>query len=199
MEQFRQLLAKSNSITSFLWTVPLTRQESWTFYYACYLPAVVYPLPCSSLSPRQLDTIQKKAMKIIVARCGFNRNMKKEILYGPLELGGASFRHLSIEEGVGQATTFIRNWRRPKSTAGKLLRIAVSWFQQQAGISAPFLSEVHRPLPQLESKWLSSLRAFLATIDASLSLDTTYVKPLQRNHDFYLMDAIQASENVHHG
>jgi hypothetical protein len=51
-EQFRQLLAKSNSTTEFLWKCPLTRQEAWTYYYACYLPAVGYPLACSSLSKK---------------------------------------------------------------------------------------------------------------------------------------------------
>ena len=47
-EEFKQLQLKSNAITSFLWTVPLSRHETWTFYYACYLPAISYPLPCSS-------------------------------------------------------------------------------------------------------------------------------------------------------
>jgi hypothetical protein len=192
-EQFRQLLKKSNAITSFLWTVPLSRKEAWTFYYACYLPAINYPLSCSSLQPRQLETIQKQAMKIIVARCGFNRNTKKEVLYGPQELGGASFRHLAIEQGTGQTTTFIRNWRRPSTTAGKLLRIALSWFQQQVGVSFPIMANVHTVLPQLESKWLASLQTFLSSIDASLIVDQTAVKPLQRVHDFYLMDAIMAS------
>jgi hypothetical protein len=42
-EQFRPLRRKSNDITSFWWTCQLTRLEAWTYYYACYLPAVGYP------------------------------------------------------------------------------------------------------------------------------------------------------------
>ena len=60
MEQFRQLQAKSFEITEFLWTCPLTRSEAWTFYYACYLTSVGYPLACSSLTTSQLDDIQRK-------------------------------------------------------------------------------------------------------------------------------------------
>lgn len=93
-EQFRQLLRKSDDITSFLWKCPLSRLEAWTYYYACYLPAVGYPLGCSFFTPKQLDKVQRKAMSIIVPRCGFNRHTKREILYGPLQFGGASFRHL---------------------------------------------------------------------------------------------------------
>lgn len=43
-EQFRQLLKKRGASTDFLWKCPLTRLEAWTFNYACYLPAVGYPL-----------------------------------------------------------------------------------------------------------------------------------------------------------
>ena len=191
-EQYRRLKTKSDDITSFLWRCPLTRLEAWTFYYACYLPSVGYPLSCSSLSYKRLDQVQRRAMSIIVPRCGFNRNTKKEILYGPLELGGASFRHLYVQQGIGQVGLFMRNWRL-KSMAGKLLRIAVGWFQLQVGMSYPFLENVSTPLPHLESKWLSSLRDFLASIDCSLHIDDTAIPELQRHHDSHIMDSILAS------
>ena len=191
-EQFRQLKKKSDEQTSFLWRCPLTRLETWTFYYACYLPSVCYPLPCSSLTRDRLDQVQRKAMSIIVPRCGFNRHTKREILYGPIELGGANFRHLYIEQGIGQVGLFIKHWRS-NSTAGKLLRIAVSWFQYQLGTSFSFLENVTTPLPHLESKWLQSLRDFLASIQSSLHLDDTSLSPLQRHHDSHIMDSILAS------
>jgi len=191
-EQYRQLKKKSDSITAFLWECPLSRLEAWTFYFACYLPAVSYPLSNSSLSPRCLDRVQRKAMSIIIPRCGFNRNTKKAILYGPLALGGASFRSLIVQQGVAQVLMFVRQWRT-NSIAGKLLRIAVSWFQSQVGVSYPFLENVHTPLPQLESKWLKSLRTFLASINAKLRLDNPYLPKLQRLHDFCIMDAIHES------
>jgi hypothetical protein len=46
-----------------------------------------------------------------VPRCGFNRNTKKAILYGPLALGGASFQSLYVQQGVSQVMMFIRQWR----------------------------------------------------------------------------------------
>ena len=70
----------------------------------------------------------------------------------------------------------------------------MSWFQQQVGTSAPILEDVHTPLPHLESKWIASLRLFLSTIDASIRLDKADVKPLQRAHDFYIMDVIITSQ-----
>ena len=144
------------------------------------------------MSFRQLDEIQRKAMSIMVARCGYNRNTKKEILYGPLELGGANFRHLYIQQGVGQVTTFIKHWRL-QSTAGKLLRIALEWFQIQAGVSFSILTDVKRSLPHLESKWIGSLRDFLAKYDMYLQLDNVAIPKLKRKYDVYLMDLILES------
>ncbi|KAI2499304.1 hypothetical protein MHU86_15148 [Fragilaria crotonensis] len=193
MEQFRQLKRKSDDAVAFLWTCPLSKLEAWTYYYACYLPSVGYPLACSSLKKIQLDLIQRKAMSIIVARCGYNRNTKKEILYGPLELGGANFRHLYIQQGGGQIGMFIRHWRL-KSTAGKLLRVALSWFQQQTGVSYSILEKVTSSLPHLESKWIGSLRQFLAETDMYLQVDAKSIPKLQRHYDYYLMDAILESK-----
>ncbi|KAI2502417.1 hypothetical protein MHU86_12074 [Fragilaria crotonensis] len=99
--QFRQLKEKSDRITEFLWSTHFTREEAWTYYRSCYVPAVTYPLTSSFLSSSQLTSIQTKAMAIIAAKCGFNRKTKKEVLYGPHDLGGAGLpsyrptRHLS--------------------------------------------------------------------------------------------------------
>ena len=178
--QFRQLKQKSDDAVTFLWSYPLSRLEAWTFYYACYLPSVCYPLASSSSLPRgKLEQVQRKAMSIIIPRCGFNRTTKKEILYGPLDLGGACFRDLYVEQVIGQVQLFMRNWRAG-TVAGKLLRIAVSWFQQQIGTSTSFLADVKIKLPYMESKWLASLRDFLASIDSQLQPDKEYISPTQR-------------------
>jgi hypothetical protein len=47
-------------------------------------------------------------MRAIFAKCGFNHNTKSLILYGPSWLGGASFQHLYMEQGIGQIQTFLR-------------------------------------------------------------------------------------------
>ena len=148
-----------------------------------------YPLTCSSLTKAKCEDVQRKAFSIIVARCGFNRNTKRAILFGPLELGGANFRHLYVQQGTGQITEFMRHWRS-YSTAGKLLRIALAWFQEQVGVSYPILAQVNTDLPHLESKWLTSLRQFLKDNTMSLQVDALELPKLQRMYDVHLMDMI---------
>ena len=136
--QFCQLKAKSDEITDFLWSTHFTRDEAWTYYRSCYVPAVTYPLTSSFLSPSQLATIQTKAMAIITAKCGFNRHTKMEVLYGPRDLGGAEFCHLITQQGICQTTYFLRHWRS-QSSVGKLLKSAVAWTQLSVGTSYSIL------------------------------------------------------------
>ncbi len=187
--QFRQLKQKSDTITEFLWSTHFTREEAWTYYRSCYIPAVAYPLTSSFLSNSQLKAIQSKAMAIITAKCGFNRNTKSEVLYGPRDLGGADFRHLTVQQGISQTTYFLRHWRT-QTSVGKLLQSAMAWLHLSVGMSFSVLERVEVPLPHLESKWIRSLGTFLASISASLHLDDPGVPEPQRKNDKHLMDMI---------
>jgi hypothetical protein len=188
-KQYQVLLEKSNDAGIFVQCSALNRREAWTYYFAIYLPSIGYPLPNCHFTCKQLHKIQAKGMSAIFAKCGFNRKTKRLILFGPSRLGGASFRHLYTEQGIGQIQLFLKHWRC-STQPGQLLRIAVSWTQYAAGTGALFLSDVSTPLPHLESKWLQSLRQFLFSINGSIQLDNAYIQPLQRLHDCYLMDSV---------
>ena len=60
-EQYRQLKAKSDEMTAFLWNCPLTRSEAWTYYFACYLPSVGYPLA----SPAAVQSVTSSTSGLI--------------------------------------------------------------------------------------------------------------------------------------
>jgi Reverse transcriptase (RNA-dependent DNA polymerase) len=187
--QYRKLWAKSDDITEFLWKCTLAPVEAWTFYYACYVPSIGYPLSCSSLTYAQCDRVQRKAMSIIIPKCGYNRHTNRAIIYGPMLYGGANFRHMYMQQGVSQITTFLRHWRQ-QLVPGQLLKTALAWHQLSLGVSYSFLSRVHDELPHCESVWLKSMRTFLAVINASIELDEPCIPPAQRNGDEYIMDMI---------
>ena len=88
----------------------------------------------------------------------------------------------------------MQHWRAKSTPPSILLQIAVSWHQLNLGTGVSFLEDVHTPHPHSESKWLASLRAYLATLDASLELDNPHIPPKQREHNFYLMDKVLESK-----
>jgi hypothetical protein len=182
MEEFHRILVSS----------ALNRREAWTFYFAIYLPSIGYPLPLCHFSKPELDALHRKVMSKMIARCGYCRNTKQEIIYGPADLGGACFRHPYGEQGTGQILFFLKYWRSG-GQAGLLARIALSWAQFQTGVGTPILQDVTTPLPHMESCWLSSMRRFLCCIDGQIEVDNAAVLPIQREHDFHVMDAVLAS------
>ena len=190
--QFNQLKKKSDAITKFLWSTHLSRAESWLYYHACYLPAICYPLTSSHLSYQQCEKVQRTAMSIIVARCGYNRNTKREVLYGPVEYGGANFTHLYIQQGYQQVKYFLRQWRSDTSV-GKMLQCVLAWTQMAVGTSYSILENTTTKLPHMEVKWIASLRNFLAYIKARLLLHISGVPTIQRQGDSFIMDHVLES------
>jgi hypothetical protein len=68
--QYEVLKKKSNDAADFIARSPLDRDEACTYYFAIYLPSVGFPLPNCHFSRTQLDSIQRKCMANIFAKCG---------------------------------------------------------------------------------------------------------------------------------
>ena len=60
-------------------------------------------------------------------------------------------------------------------------------------MSTLVVTDVHTPLPHLESQWIGSLRSYLASVDAWIETDEPYVAPLERVNDDYIMERIVKS------
>jgi len=191
--QLRALKTKAEKFANLVKSSYFTRQEAWTFYFAIFLPSLSYPLATSHFTPLQLIEVHRIAMPAIFSKCGYNQKTKKEILYGPVRLGGAGFRDLSVVQGISQLTTFVRHWRKPDSQAGKLVRIAVAWMQFIVGTGIPLLYDTHTLMPHLESQWIKSLRDFLARIQAKLDLAETFIPSIPREKDAFIMDLVLQS------
>jgi hypothetical protein len=138
-----------------------------------------YVLPQSFFTAEQLKAIQISAMSVIIAKCGYNRKSKTEIIYDPKSLAGAGFVALYVIQGTGQIKMFLKFWRTT-SQASRSLKVALGWAQLMAGISQPILTNTTTPLPHLTVRWLKSLRTFLQFLEAEFELHQDQVPPIQR-------------------
>lgn len=193
-EQVQHLRKLCKEHVEFLWKSPLTRYEAQTFYKTGILPSISYPSLCSAMSTRQLESIQKATMAIIIARCGHNRHTKREIIYGPTrKLGGNYFKLFYNQHGAGQVVLFLRHLRSNHVT-GLLLRIALSCFQVQVGISRSLLEFPTMDLPYLESVWIKSIRQLLRSIGWSIRFTTPEGNTMQRvGNSAIIMDLVMTS------
>jgi hypothetical protein len=146
----------------------MTRQESWTYYFSMYLTSPGYPLPLSHFSAPELHALETKSLPALIARCGFNRNTLRVVLYGPARLNGGSLRPFATEQGVAQVQYLYKHWSSSLQL-NSAQRIAVSWAQLHTGVGWSILYDVNTPLPHfVESHWLRSLRNFLRSIQGRL-------------------------------
>ena len=186
-KNFEHVLKRAQKLTETLMKCPATSAEARTFFETILLPAVGYTLPQSCHTKKQLDRLQR-CINPIYAKCGYNRNTHRAVLFGPEEYGGAGFLPFSVYDGTGKCLHFLKLWRSPHLDEGKLLRIAVSRVQDQSGISVSIFKDVHRKLPHLEARWIPNLRNFLSEINGSFNLYENYCQIPLRSNDWSIMD-----------
>jgi hypothetical protein len=78
------------------------------------------------------------------------------------------------------------------------MRITLYWWQLVVGVSSPLLEEPSHLIPYLEPHWLSTMRHFLGTMNASLHIDgfaQSLPKPLCEKYT-YIMGVIISLPNV---
>jgi hypothetical protein len=188
-KHLRHLTSTGKTLSLQLALSPATRIQSFLFYWSIYVSKIRFTLPQCFFTPAYLEAAQSKSMPLIFAKCGYMRTTAYSILFGPKFLGGAGFLRWLTLQGEGQILLFIKHWRA-YDDAGRLLRVAVAWVQYQSGVGIPIFENPHLHLPYLESRWLPSMRAFLSQINGQLILDKTYVAPLQREQDEYIMSRV---------
>jgi hypothetical protein len=172
--QLNTIRQKQSTLSQQLASSHATRSQASTYYHTIYLPSI-YVLPQTFFTYKEFDNAEKKSMPIIFAKVGFNRNSSRALLYGPTDYAGGGHFRWKWLQGEGQVMNFLKYWRTDGQIS-TILRIAVSWYQQHAGVSFSMFDDVRTTLiPYSEARWLHSLHTFLATIDGQLELDDTYV------------------------
>ena len=161
--ELNNLQSKAERISLLISISPLTREGASLAYHTIYNPSIRYTLPQSYFTQKELDKAQAPSLQKIIAKCGYNRNTSRRIMFAPISHGGAGFLPWYLLQGEGQILNFIKHWRSD-SIISKTLKIAVSWAQWQSGHKRSIFQDVTFPIPYLECRWLKSLRDFLGTI-----------------------------------
>ena len=144
-------------------------------YNSIWLPSVGYVLGQTMFTRSQLNTIDKKSMPTIYAKCGFNRNTSKAILQGPANIGGGGFVSIRVKQCSDLLQQFIKLWRSPQSRFSKLLRAILSWSQFHSGLDHSILMDTKTNLSYLDGRLIPVIRSHLNDLDATLEIDHPYV------------------------
>jgi hypothetical protein len=102
-------------------------------YRTMVCPALEYPLTVTQFIQEHCDTITSPILRSCMSQMGYNQNSPKEVVYGPVELGGFGLRDLFIEQGIHQVTALVGHLREKKSKTGNMMKIELDWCHLQAG------------------------------------------------------------------
>jgi hypothetical protein len=184
--ELNNIQEKAERIAVLLSISPLTQQGALLAYHTVYNPSIRYTLPQSHFTKDELDKAQAASLQKIIAKCGYNRNTSRHIMFAPIGYGGAGFLPWYLLQGEGQILNFIKHWRTD-SIISNTLKIAVQWAQWQSGHQRSIFSDVKFPIPYLKCRWLKSLREFLRTINGEIILDASLVAQPERSGDIHIM------------
>ena len=122
---------------------------------------------------------------------GYNRHMPREVVYGPIQMGGLGMHDLYIEQGIKATTALMGHLREPNSYTGKMMRIELQWCQVQAGISTNLLEEPSIAVEYIETCWIMNLRNFLDTYGMHVNITCPDIPKIACENDEFLMDVFR--------
>ena len=89
---------------------------------------------------------------------------------------------------------FLKNWRSPTEQIGKVTRAVYAWSQANAGVYFSLFDKPHIPVPHLQGKVITSIWAFLAKVNARITLDTAYIRQRLRTNDITIIETAMSMD-----
>jgi hypothetical protein len=190
---YHKLLLKSQQFARRLASSPLSKRDAWIAYFAVYLPSMTYTLTLTAHSPKKLRKVQSSAICATLNKLGFNRNTPRAVVFGPCLQAGLSLRDLATEQGIALLVMLLRHLRTV-TAQGKLLSIALVWWQLVIGTSFPLLEYPAQVLLHDEAHIFPVVRQFLRSIEGSLHITevTEALPPPFRERNHCLIEVISS-------
>ncbi len=154
-------------------------------------PALLHSIGITTMTPKQLRSIQFTVTQAFLAKMGINRNFPRAVTYGPTEYGGLAFPDLSIEQGIGQIRACMVHIYHATET-GRLMKIAIHTIQVEAGTRVCLFSDPTVRFDYLTPCWLTSFRTFMGKYQLSLQMNDHWISSCHEK-DAYLLDIFRQS------
>ena len=151
-------------------------------------PKLMSPLACNFFTSKQYTAIHKLYISPVLSAMGYNHTWPVALRYGDHKYCGIQLRHLESE-------TLIRKIQQlqlllMKSDTSKLIYTILAWYQHVSGLASPIFERHPLRVTYINSCWLNDFVRLLKKYNVKIKLKTTYVQPLQRENDYFLMDTI---------
>ena len=172
----------------------LSKSNRLLAYFGYLIPSLAYRLATSSLTYKQCKELQTMVDPVLLHSYGLQRNTPKIVLFSTADQAGLNISHMYHVQGQEKLKLFLMHIRR-NDTTGNLLDICMAYTQLEIGISQSFLTQSFYHFNDfITPTWITHLWQYLTDCKALLEPTTTdHLYKVPRVNDFFLMDAVYAS------
>ena len=195
-EEYNSLQDKAQHWRMSITNQYLTRSESKIFHQSFFLPSMRYHLTVGTFTDQQLLTIHHPIIQTLLPRMGYNANMPKPVVYGPIPTGVMGFQSLMILQGSQKIKHLLQAYRH-KSSLYRIIHTTFSWAQLVTGTSIQIFQDNTTQLPMLDKeRWIQTLRHYLHHSRLQLHIPGLKCSERQRDNDVVLMDYAIKDSNI---
>jgi hypothetical protein len=129
----------------------------------------------------------------ILPKLGYNRNMPREVVFGPYNQGGIGLAGLYVTAGTAHVMTALRQTRMNTGQLANVLKIAKEWAQKHTGNEHRLFNDVTTDLPHLPDGWIKYTREFLKQSNSRLHYTFPTMMEKLRLNDRIIMEDVKRS------
>ncbi|KAI2513678.1 hypothetical protein MHU86_818 [Fragilaria crotonensis] len=186
-DHIKFLKSKADTFAVRLRSPRITPSDVMTFHRSIYVPMLRYSLAAIAAdSEESLHQIQTKIIPSMLQKLQVSSKLPTSIRHGPIEYGGMELYDVRTEAGIEQIK-YLRNAIYSGSATGTMIRINLHHSQLEAGVGQPLLENPSYEIPYLTPCWILSLRKFLATHNATITITDQPQLSLKTDSDAFIM------------
>ena len=132
MQQKLIMTEKMNKFSEYIRTGHVTRHEAWICLNMITLKSLVYALPAMTLTEKEYKEIMKPVFRQFLPKIGINSNIKRELVYFPLNVQGLNITNPYILQGTAHIKDICEHvWKA--SLTGQLIKTNLKHLRIELG------------------------------------------------------------------
>lgn len=129
-----------------------------------------------------------KIFKVYLPKFNINRYIKREVLYGDIDVQGLGIKNIFLTQGTSHVTNIVEHfWKQ--TIMGHLIKSSLEQLRLEIGTNISILNSNYEEYQHriLTESWVQQTWNFMSQYNITLEDDTTTV-PLKQVNDSILMD-----------
>jgi hypothetical protein len=186
--QANKMRLKFDTMAQQLRLVSMSPLLAHKYYFTMYLPAVKYSLSVTTMTMKELHSVQSLITAVTLNKFGYHQNYPHAVAsFAPIRLFGYGICYLRIEQGFAQINALL-DYIGTGHKIGNVMVISLRSLQVEAGISSDILASPSKELTYVTDSWFIGLHKFCTKHCIRIHVKANQVPSSAQQYDQFIMD-----------